>query len=87
MRVGHTRCFDGGFGLFKQRYRKSDEYTVQQLADATEESAAFNKALQFTWQWREWDAFLVESFVPLKNVTRDQRFRFLSSELGKVRAS
>ena len=88
MRVGHTRCFvDGGFGLLKQRYRKSDVDTVQQLADATEESAAFNKAVQFTWQWREWDAFLAESFVPLKNVTRYQRFRFLSSELGKVRAS
>ena len=88
MRVGHTRCFvDGGFGLLKQRYRKSDVDTVQQLADATEESAAFNKAVQFTWQWREWDTFLAESFVPLKNVTRYQWFRFLSSELGKVGAS
>ena len=46
MRVGHTRCFvDGGFGFLKQRYRKSDVDTVQQLADATEESAAFNKAV------------------------------------------
>ena len=88
MRVGHTRCFvDVGFGLLKHRYRKSDVDTVQQLADTTKESAAFNKAVQFTWQWREWDAFLAESFVPLKNVTRYQRFRFLSSELGIVRAS
>ena len=50
MRVGHTRCFvDGGFGLLKQRYRKSDIDTVQQLADATDQSAAFNKAVLFTW--------------------------------------
>ena len=41
MRVGHMRCFvDGGFGLLRQRYRRSDVDTVQQRADATEESAA-----------------------------------------------
>ena len=83
MRVGHTRCFvDGGFGLLKKRYRKSDVDTVEQHADATEESAAFNKAVQFTWQWREWNAFMAESFLPLKNVTRYQRFRFLSFTYG-----
>ena len=84
MRVGHTRCFvDGGFGLLKQQYRKSDVDNVQQLADATEESAAFNKAVQFTWQWREWDAFLAESFLPVKNVTRYQGSVFSRSNMGK----
>ena len=61
--------------------------TVEQHADATEESTAFIKAVQFTWQWRESNAFLAESFLPLKSVTRWQRFCFLSSELGNVRAS
>ena len=43
MRVGHTRCFvDGGFGLVKQKYRKSDVDTVSQLAEAVNSSAAFN---------------------------------------------
>ena len=66
MRVGHTRCFvDGAFGLLKQRYRKSDIDTVQQLADATDQSAAFNKAVLFTLQSREWDTFLAESFMPV----------------------
>ena len=88
MRVGHTRCFvDGGFGLLKPRYRKSDIDTVQQLADATDQAAAFNKAMLFTWQWREWDTFLAESFMPVKNVTKFQKFRFSAAELGKVRMS
>ena len=32
MRVSHTRCFvDGGFGLVKQKYLKTDFDTVSQL--------------------------------------------------------
>ena len=88
MRVGHTRCFvDSGFGILKQRYRKSDIDTVQQLPDAPDHSAAFNKAVLFTWLWRECDTFLAESFMPVKNVTKFQKFRFSAAELGKVRMS
>ena len=73
MRIGHTRCFvDGGFGLLKQTCRKSDVDTLQQLANATDKSAAFNKAVLFSWDWRQWDAYLPTVFKPLKN-TRNTR--------------
>ena len=88
MCVGHTQCFvDGSFGLLKQRYHKSDIDTVQQLADATDQSVAFKKAVLLTWQWREWGTFLAECFMPVKNVIKFQKFRFSDAELGKVRMS
>ena len=88
MRIGHTRCFvDGGFGLIKQKYRKSDVDTLQQFADVVDQSAQINHAVKFSWDWSQWDAFLAEYFTPVKNITKCQRFVFSFSEPGKVSMS
>ena len=85
MRVGHTRCFvDGGFGFVKQQYRKSDVDTVNQLVTAVNPSVGFNQAYTFSWEWRQWDAFLAQFFTAVWNVTKYQHFRLLSSAPGKV---
>ena len=67
MRVGHTRCFvDGEFGLIKQKYRKSEVDTLQQFADVVDQSAQMNHAVKFSWDWRQWDAFLAEYFTSVE---------------------
>eukprot|EP00117_Sycon_ciliatum_P014441 scpid95674/ scgid14697/ len=88
MRVGHTRCFvDGGFGFLKQKYRKSDVDTVDQLVKVTDESVHFNKALRYCWDWKVWDGYFGEFFLPVPNITKYQRFRFESSAPGDVSLS
>eukprot|EP00117_Sycon_ciliatum_P000151 scpid70016/ scgid6334/ len=84
-RVGHTRCFvDGGFGFLKQKYRKSDVDTLDQLAAAVDASVGFNEAVQFTWDWRVWDGYMGEFFTAVSNITKYQRFRFSSAAPGDV---
>ena len=46
-----------------------------------------NHAVKFSWDWRQWDAFLAEYFTPVKNITKYQCFVFSSSEPGKVSMS
>ena len=88
MRVGHMWCFvDAGFGLAKQKYRKGDIDTVAHLADAVNSSAAFNEAQTFCWDWRAWDSYLKESFMPVKNITGYQRFCFSAAKPGEVEMS
>ena len=59
MRVGHTHCFvDAGFGLFKQKYRRSDVDTFEQLVEVVRSSATMNEAEKFSWEWREWTSIL-----------------------------
>ena len=88
MRVGHTRCFvDAGFGLLKQKYRKADVDTVDQLCKVIDESASINHSEKYCWEWRQWDQFLAKSFRPLKNVTAYQRFFFSSESPGYVQIS
>ena len=88
MRVGHTRCFvDGGFGLLKQQYRKSDIDTVEQLATAINDSCHFNEAVTFTWQWYQWDTYLSQIFNPVRNITKYQNFHFSAEQPGKVQLS
>ena len=62
MLTGHMRYLvDGCFGLLKQRFRKNDCYTLEQLAGVVNSSAACNTAQLVqgsTLQWREWDKFL-----------------------------
>ena len=63
MIAGHTRCrVDGCFGLLKRKYRRSDCFTMEQLAEAVNSSAAPNVAQLmpgFGISWREWDVFFV----------------------------
>ena len=88
MRVGHTRCFvDAGFGLLKQRYRRSDVDTLEQLAEVVQTSATMNEAEKFGWQWHEWDSFFSTHFRPVKNITAYQRFTFSAASPGEVAMS
>ena len=88
MRVGHTRCFvDAGFGLLKQKYRKADTDTVQQLVDVVDSSASINEAETYCWEWHSWDSYFKDFFKPVKNITAYQRFVFRSSHPGKVELS
>ena len=88
MRVGHTRCFvEAGFGLLKQKYRKVDVNTVDQLCKVIDESALINHSEKYCWEWRQGDQFLAKSFRPLKNITAYQRFFFSSESPGYVQIS
>ena len=70
MRVGHTRCFvDAGFGLLKQKYRRSNVNTFEQLVGVVRSSATMNEAEKFSWEWREWDKYFELRFRPVKNIT------------------
>ena len=78
---------DGGFGFLKQKYRKSDVDTVQQLVDVVNDSVGFNEAIAFDWEWREWDKFFAEYFKPVRNITKYQKFRVVSALPGHVEVS
>ena len=42
---GHTRCLvDGCFGLLKQKFRRNDCYTLNQLEQLVNDSASGNEA-------------------------------------------
>ena len=88
MRVGHTRCFvDAGFGLVKQKYRRADVDTVDQLVEVVNSSASMNVAVPFCWEWRAWDAFMKVHFRMVRNITFYQRYKFLSGKPGVVEMS
>ena len=61
MIAGHTRCLvDGCFGLLKRKYRRSDCFTLNQLAAVVNSSAACNVAQLYHNSgivWRAWDDF------------------------------
>ena len=78
---------DGGFGLLKQQYRKSDIDTVEQLTTAINDSCHFNQAVTFTWQWRQWNTYLSQFFNPVRNITKYQNFHFSAEHPGKVQVS
>ena len=88
MRVGHTRCFvDAGFGLVKQKYRRADVDTVDQLVEVVNSSASMNVAVPFCWEWRAWEAFMKVHFRTVRNITFYQRYKFLSGKPGVVEMS
>lgn len=88
MRVGHTRCFvDAGFGLLKQKFRKGDVDTVEQLVEVINDSAIINQAETFCWEWRSWDNFFAQHFRPVKSITSFQRFVFHHESPGVVQMS
>ena len=75
---------DGGFGLLKKAYRKADVDTAAQFCTIVEDSADFNHAEQYCWEWRAWDQFLGKYFKPVRNITRFQKFVFSKDTPGKV---
>ena len=85
MIAGHTRCLvDGCFGLLKRKYRRSDCFTMEQLAEVVNSSAAPNVAQLMPGSgisWREWDAFFVGHFRKVPNISRMHHFEFTSTSL------
>ena len=85
MIAGHTRCLvDGCFGLLKKKFRRSDCFTMEQLAEVVENSAAPNVAQLAAGSgiiWREWDSFFVKYFRRVPNVSRMHHFEFRSTSV------
>lgn len=93
MAVGHTRCLvDGCFGLIKQKYRRSECDTLEQLQAVVEDSAAVNTVQLYqtpgsakpAFQWYDWVKFLDERFKPLHGIRSLQHFRFSKHSPGSV---
>ena len=88
MLTGHTRCLvDGCFGLLKQKFRRSDCYTMTQLAAVVNESAVCNVAQLIPGsgvEWRAWDAFLAQHFKPVKGIRSVQHMLFDATKPGVV---
>ena len=93
MVVGHTRCLvDGCFGLIKQKYRKSDSDTLQQLQSVVENSASVSIAQLYQspesprphFQWYDCVSFLDKRFKALRGIRSLYHFRFSKSSPGSV---
>ena len=88
MITGHTRCLvDGLFGVFKQKYRRADVFSMAQLADVVAASTASNVpevVASSSVVWREWDTFFPNYFRPVPGVSSYQHFEFNSATPGIV---
>ena len=85
MVAGHTRCLvDGCFGLVKQRYRKSDTFTLPHLADVINTSATCNVAHTTGVSWYAWDQFLDQHFNKIKGIAKFHHFFFDAAAPGIV---
>ena len=79
-------------GLIKQKYRRSDCDTLEQLQSIVEDSASVNKAQLYqaprsshtAFQWHDWVSFLDERFKALHGIRSFQHFRFSSNSPGIV---
>ena len=81
---GHARCLiDGGFGMIKKLYRRSDCDNINQLKTVVNNSSTTNMAIVYPeWQWRAWKTFLTQYFLPVKGIRKYQHFIFQSTEPG-----
>jgi len=80
---GHARCLiDGGFGMIKKLYRRSDCDSIESLVN---NSSSTNCAVRYpAWCWRSWKHFLSQYFKPLKGIRKFQQFLFSDTEPGVV---
>ena len=84
MVAGHTRLVDGCFGLLKRKYRRSDCFSMEQLAQVVNESAAPNVAQCIPGSgvtWREWDAFFLLHFKKVPKIRSMHHFEFNSADV------
>lgn len=83
---GHARCLiDGGFGLIKKLYRRSDCDDLKQLETVVNRSSQTNVSVLYpSWQWRSWKQYLSENFKPVKGIRKYQHFVFQKNEPGVV---
>lgn len=88
MVAGHTRCLvDGCFGLLKRAYRRSDCFTMEQLAAVVDSSAACNVAQVYpgsTIRWRSWDTFLLQHFRPVPGISKLHHCDFKAVQPGQM---
>ena len=88
MITGHTRCLvDGCFGLLKKKFRASDCYTLQQLAELVDSSAECNVSQLYpgsSVEWRSWDSFLPRFFKPIKGIQKLHHLVFDAAKPGVV---
>ncbi len=94
MVVGHTKCApDGYFGLLKYRYRRSNVYTYDQLANMIEASSenGHNVCQRFRSpagkpqvESRDWSNWLSKYFKKLPHITDYYHFQIDSSKPGEV---
>ena len=88
MIAGHTRCLvDGCFGHLKRKYRCSDVFTLEQLANTVDASAACNVSQPFEDSeiiWYDWDAYLMQYFKAIPGVSKMHHFTFSAQHPGTV---
>ena len=87
MRVGHARCAvdqDGYFRLIKQKWRTSENDTLQGIKKAVDESCAPNFAVMHNWPWMEWDLWLLRKHLPVRGILKFQHFLFSKDDLLNV---
>ena len=88
MVVGHVSCLvDGCFGMLKRKYCRSDIFTMDQLAEVVDLSAAcdVSQAVQnSSVVWYDWHNYLIRFFKPAPTVSKQHYFTFLSQDPGTV---
>ena len=85
MVVGHTRCLvNGSFGLLKRKYRRSNVFTFNQLADVGNKSAAPNFARIGGVCWCSWDEFFDIQFKKIPGISGLHHFVFTAEKPGIV---
>jgi hypothetical protein len=94
MMVGHTKFApDGYFGLIKYRYRRSNVYTYEQLADVIEGSSenGHNLCQRYrneegipNFEYRDWSKWLLKYFKNLPNITKYHHFKIDKKMRGVV---
>lgn len=87
MSAGHTRCLavDGCFGLVKRAYCQADIFTLGQLSDVVNSSAACNVSeLESAVTWYAWISFFAAQFHRVKSVLKLHHFVFSSEMPGVV---
>ena len=96
--VGHTKFSpDSHFGLIKQRYRRSQVYTYEQLAKVIEESAldGYNRCHRVQSQgekcgskdvvvYRDWSSWLARYFTTVPQITDYHHFVMGDAKPGVV---
>lgn len=95
MVVGHTKFApDGYFGLIKYRYRRSNVYTYDQLADLIEESSenGHNICQRYCVQpgnpnfiYRDWGSLFSKYLLKLSGIRKYHHFHFSHRMPGVVR--
>jgi hypothetical protein len=92
--VGHTKFSpDSHFGIIKQRYRRSQIYTYEQLAKTIEESAhlGYNHCHRFCQTekqkkvvYRNWSEWLARYFKQIKGITNYHHFIIKNENHGSI---